>query len=36
MGKVIALGQITQEIVDSWLKKYDKRDGAFYCKECGS
>lgn len=36
MGKVIALGQITQEIVDSWLKKYDKRDGDFYCKECGS
>ena len=36
MGRVIALGQITQEIVDSWLKKYDKGDGAFYCKECGS
>ena len=36
MGKVIALGQITQEIVDSWLEKYDKRDDAFYCKECGS
>ena len=36
MGRVIALGQITQEIVDSWLKKYDEGDGAFYCKECGS
>ena len=36
MGRVIALGQITQEIVDSWLEKYDKGDDAFYCKECGS
>lgn len=36
MGKVISLGQITQAIVASWLKKYDERDGAFYCKECGS
>ena len=36
MGRVIALGQITQEIVDSWLKKYDEGDTAFYCKECGS
>lgn len=30
------LGQITQEIVNSWQERYDKKDGLFYCKECGS
>lgn len=33
---IIALGQITQEIVNSWEKRFEKRDGLFYCKECGS
>lgn len=35
-GKIIALGQITPEIINSWSEKYEKRDGAFYCKKCGS
>ena len=36
MGKIIALGQITNEIIDSWLGKYEMVDGTFYCKKCGS
>jgi len=36
MGEVIALGQITDEIINGWAEKYDLRDGDFYCKKCGS
>ena len=30
------LGQITDEIIDRWEKKYEKRDNGFFCKTCGS
>jgi len=30
------LGQITDEIVKGWEKRYEKRDDGFYCWECGS
>lgn len=30
------LGQITEETVDSWATRFEKRDGSFYCKKCGS
>ena len=36
MAEVLHLGRITNEIVDSWEKKYEKRDDGFYCKTCGS
>lgn len=36
MSKVIELGQITQEIIDSWPQKYEKREDGYYCKVCGS
>lgn len=36
MGKVIALGQITQEIVNGWEEQFEKRDDGYYCRKCGS
>lgn len=30
------LGQITNEIVAEWAKRYDHRNDGYYCKECGS
>jgi len=36
VGEVIALGQITDEIINGWAERYDQRDGGLYCKECGS
>jgi len=30
------LGQITDEIIDSWEEKFEKRSDGFYCKQCGS
>lgn len=35
-AKVKHIGQITQETVDSWGKRFEKRDSGYYCKECGS
>ena len=35
-AKVRDLGQITEEIVATWEKKYEKRDDGFYCKNCDS
>jgi hypothetical protein len=29
------LGQITDEIVDSWVNQFEKRNSSFYCKKCG-
>jgi len=36
MGKVVALGQITEEIIGGWVEKYGKREDGYYCKQCGS
>lgn len=36
MSKVIALGQITDEIVDSWASRFHRRDGGYYCPKCDS
>lgn len=33
---MIDLGKITEEKVNSWPLKYEKRDDGFYCKVCGS
>lgn len=30
------LGQITKEVVDNWGEKYEKKNGGFSCKVCGS
>lgn len=34
--KVKHLGQITEETIAIWENKYEKRDGGFYCKNCGT
>ncbi|MBA7676652.1 hypothetical protein ES703_84896 [subsurface metagenome] len=36
MGKVLALGQITQETINGWAEKFERRDGGYYCRKCGS
>lgn len=35
-GNVVELGQITEEIINSWPEKYEKRAKYSYCKTCGS
>ena len=30
------LGQITDDIVKNWEKRFEKRNGLYYCKECDS
>jgi len=34
--RVIHLGQITDEIIDSWTGRFEKRDEGSYCRKCGS
>jgi hypothetical protein len=36
MAKVIELGQITEEIINSWVEKYERREDGYYCRTCGS
>ena len=35
MANVKELGQITDEIIDGWAERFEKRDGFYYCRECG-
>lgn len=30
------LGQITDEVIEGWAGKFDKREIGYFCKECGS
>jgi len=36
MANVKELGKITEDIVYSWWKKYEKKEDGYYCKQCGS
>jgi hypothetical protein len=36
MTVVRELGQITDEIIEGWLTKYEKREDGYYCQQCGS
>lgn len=36
MTVVTELGQITDDIIQSWLEKYEHREDGYYCKQCGS
>ncbi|MBA7503785.1 hypothetical protein ES706_02406 [subsurface metagenome] len=35
-GKEIWLGEVTNEIVEKWSERFDKREDGYYCKKCGS
>ena len=36
MDKFKHLGRIDNNIIDSWGEEFEKRDGYFYCRKCGS
>ncbi len=36
MANAIELGQITEDTNFKWMAKYEKREGVYYCKQCGS
>jgi hypothetical protein len=36
VGKELALGQITDDIIDSWADRFEKREDGYYCRDCGS
>jgi len=36
VANILELGQITEEIINGWAEKYEKRAKYHYCKKCGS